>query len=127
MSPIAMPVQFTTLYSELNIHHQPSVESAVGMTQGSSTAPRIRRLNQSCWLRSRASDSPRTTLKATATPVNTKAFWNVWRKASLSQRLMKFRNPTRWIGRQMKAFEREESSANAQGQANDKGREKERG
>ncbi len=57
--PSAMPVQFTTLYSELNIHHQPSVESAVGMTHGSSTAPRIMRLNQSCSFSSSASAMPR--------------------------------------------------------------------
>ena len=30
MSPSAMPVQFTTLYSELNIHHQPSVTARSG-------------------------------------------------------------------------------------------------
>src|SRR5689334_5121951 len=102
-----MPVQFTTLYRELNIHHQPSVDRAVGMTHGSSTAPRISRLNHSCWLRSRASEMPNTSLKATEIPVNTKAFWNVWRKASASQRRMKFVRPMKWLGRPMNEFERE--------------------
>ena len=90
-----MPVQFTTLYSELNIHDHPSTESAVGMTHGSSTIPRISRLNQSCWFSSSASEIPMTSLNAMAVPVNTNAFWNVCRKASLCQRLTKFLIPTR--------------------------------
>ena len=102
-----MPVQFTTLYSELNIHHQPSVESAVGMTQGRSTAPRIIRLNQSCWFRSSASVMPSTSLTAMAMPVKTKAFWKVWRKASLSQRFTKFWIPMNSLGRPMKASDSE--------------------
>ena len=107
MMSSAMPVQFTTLYSELNIHHQPSVESAVGMTQGKSTAPRITRLNQSCWFRRRASVMPITSLKATEMPVKTKAFWKVWRNASLSQRFTKFRIPMKWLGRPMKESDSE--------------------
>ena len=47
---------------------------------------------------------PSTTLKATAMPVKTKAFWKVCRKASLSQRFTKFRRPMKWLGRPMKAF-----------------------
>src|SRR6266852_3110299 len=107
MSPRAIPVQFTTLYSELKLHQQPRVESAVGMTQGKSTAPRIVRLNQSCWFKSRASEMPNTSLQRTAAPVKTKAFWKVWRKASLCQRLMKFRIPIQWLGRPMKASDSE--------------------
>src|SRR6266852_8100048 len=115
MSPRAIPVQFTTLYSELNIHHQPSVESAVGMTQGKSTAPRIIRLNQSCSLRSRARALPITTLKKTAAPVKTKAFWKVWRKASLSHSRTKFVMPMKRLGRPMKALEREKYTAITKG------------
>src|SRR6266850_678098 len=117
MIPMAMPVQFTTLYSELNIHHQPSVDSAVGMTQGSSTAPRIIRLNQSCWLSSRASEMPSTSLKATEIPVNTKAFWNVCRKASASQRRMKLVRPMKWLGRPMNELETEKYTATQNGYA----------
>jgi hypothetical protein len=91
----------------LNIHHQPSVESAVGMTQGRSTAPRISRLNQSCWLSSRASATPSTSLTTTATKVKTKAFWKVWRKESLCHRFTKFRIPVNWLGRPMKASDNE--------------------
>ena len=91
----------------MNIHDQPSVESAVGITQGSSTAPRIIRLNQSCWLSSRASAIPRTILAPTAAPQKTNAFWNVCRNASLSQSLTKLRMPTKLLGLPMKAFETE--------------------
>ena len=77
------------------------------MTQGSSTAPRISRLNQSCSFRSSASEMPSTSLKATAMPVKTKAFWKVCRKASLSQRLTKFWSPMKWLGRPMKALDSE--------------------
>ena len=38
-------------------------------------------------------------------PVNTKAFWKVWRKLSLSQRVMKLWRPTKWLGRPMKALD----------------------
>ena len=89
----------------MNIHHHPSVESAVGMTHGSSTAPRISRLNHSCWLSSSASEMPSTSLNATEMPVNTKAFWKVCRKMSASQRLTKLRMPTKWLGRPMKALD----------------------
>jgi hypothetical protein len=58
----------------LNIHHQPSVDSAVGMTHGSNTAPRIIRLNQSCSLSRSARAMPMTTLKKTATAVKTNEF-----------------------------------------------------
>ena len=50
---------------------------------------------------------PSTSLKATAMPVKTNAFWKVWRNASLSQRLMKFRMPMKWLGRPMKALDSE--------------------
>jgi hypothetical protein len=89
----------------LNIHHQPSVDSAVGMTQGRSTAPRIRRLSQSCSLRSSARQIPSTILNASAIPVKTKAFWKVWRKTSESQSLTKLRRPMNSLGRPMKAFD----------------------
>ena len=79
--------------------------SAVGITHGRSTAPRIMRLNQSCSLRSRARQIPSTTLNTTAIPVKTNAFWKVWRKASLSQRFTKFRKPMNSLGRPMKALD----------------------
>src|SRR2546426_706035 len=104
---VKMVEKRTTLYSELNIHHQPSVDSAVGMTHGRSTAPRIIRLNQSCWLSSRASEIPSTSLKAIEMPVNTKAFWKVCRKASLSHSRMKFVRPMKWLGRPMNELETE--------------------
>ena len=81
--------------------------SAVGITHGRSTAPRIMRLNQSCSLRSRARQIPSTTLNTTAIPVKTKAFWKVWRKASLSQSFTKFRKPMNSLGRPMKALDSE--------------------
>ncbi len=48
---------------------------------------------------------PRTTLSPTAAPVKTKAFWKVWRKASLSHNATKLRIPTNWLGRPMNALE----------------------
>ncbi len=54
---------------------------------------------------------PSTSLKATAAPVNTNAFWKVWRKASLCQRFTKFRNPIQWLGRPMKASDSEKYTA----------------
>ena len=87
------------------------------MTQGRSTAPRIMRLNQSCSLSRRASEIPITSLKATAMPVKTKAFWKVWRKASLSQSRTKFWMPMKWLGRPMKAFDSEKYSAMTNGYA----------
>src|ERR1700730_4987878 len=87
------------------------------MTQGRSTTPRIMRLNQSCSLSRRASEIPITSLKATAMPVKTKAFWKVWRKASLSQSRTKFWMPMKWLGRPMKAFDREKYRAMANGYA----------
>ena len=54
---------------------------------------------------------PITTLKRTAMLVNTKAFWKVWRKASLSHRFTKLAMPMKWLGRPMKASEREKYTA----------------
>ena len=50
---------------------------------------------------------PSTSLKAMAMPVKTKAFWKVWRKASLSHSLMKLRKPMNSLGRPMKALDSE--------------------
>ena len=77
------------------------------MTQGKSTAPRISRLNQSCWFRSSASVMPITSLAAMAAPVKTKAFWKVCRNDSLCQRFTKLRTPIQWLGRPMKASDSE--------------------
>ena len=79
--------------------------SAVGITHGKSTAPRIIRLNQSCSFKSSASAIPSTSFSPTAALVKTKPFWNVWRKESASHRATKFRKPTKWLGRPMKAFD----------------------
>src|SRR5262249_22768885 len=95
----------------LNIHHHPSVESAVGMTHGRRTAPRIMRLNHSCSLSRSARTMPIQILKKTATLVKTKEFWKVWRKASLCHRLMKIASTTQRIRRPMKAFDIEKYSA----------------
>jgi hypothetical protein len=50
---------------------------------------------------------PNTSLTAIAMLVKTKAFWKVWRKASLSQRFTKFRIPMNSLGRPMKASDSE--------------------
>ena len=47
---------------------------------------------------------PSTSLKATAIPVKTNAFWKVWRKASLSQRLHEVPDADESLGRPMNAF-----------------------
>ena len=48
---------------------------------------------------------PITTLNTTAIPVNTNAFWKVWRKASLSHSFTKLRRPMNSLGRPMKALD----------------------
>ena len=48
---------------------------------------------------------PSTILNAMAMLVNTNAFWNVCRNASLSQSLMKFVMPMKWLGRPMNALD----------------------
>ena len=54
---------------------------------------------------------PSTSLKATAAPVKTNAFWNVCRNASDCHRLMKFLSPMKWLGRPMKALDIEKYNA----------------
>ena len=92
-SPSRMPVQFTTLYSESNIHHQPSVDSAVGMTHGKSTAPRIRRLPLRFRASNIASQTPSTIYAVRAIPVNTNEFCTVWRNTSLPTISLKLSRP----------------------------------
>ena len=48
---------------------------------------------------------PSTTLKTTAIPVKTNAFWKVWRNASLSQSFTKFWRPMNSLGRPMNALD----------------------
>ena len=61
--------QLRTLKVGSNIHRQASVESTLGMIQGSSRAARTKRWKGNTWFSSSAIDSPRTSLKTVVTRV----------------------------------------------------------
>ena len=83
-----------TLYSESNIHHQPSVLRAVGTTKGSNSAPRITLLKRRVRFSSSARVRPRIALRATDAVEKTMEFCSVCRKMLSPNNSMKLSSLT---------------------------------
>src|SRR5579862_4918703 len=98
MRPSWNRVQLMTLKVGSNIHFQAKVESTVGMINGSRMNARVNALPLKWRLSSKASHSPKPSLKTVATAVYTKVFQTAVRKMLSSNNASKFARPTKEPG-----------------------------